>query len=145
MSVGRICSRVVATATAEETVLEAAIRMRENNVGSLVIVDGNRKAVGIVTDRDIVTRAVADELNPGQTYLPAVMTGEPRSVDESTPIEQALSTMGRAGTRRLVVTGEDGKLVGLLTLDDVLDLMVGEAESIGTVLRREAPQIMATG
>ena len=145
MSVGRICSRVVATATAEETVLEAAIRMRDNNVGSLVIVDAEGKAVGIVTDRDIVTRSVAAEFNPSDTYLPAVMTGQARSVDESTPIEQALSTMGGAGVRRLVVTGENGRLVGLLTLDDVLELMVEEAKSIGAVLQGETPKIMAAG
>jgi CBS domain-containing protein len=136
---------VVATATAEETVMDAAIRMRDNNVGCLVIVDGERKPVGIVTDRDIVTRSVADELNPSDTVVSAVMTDQPRSVDESTPIEQALSTMGGAGARRLVVTGEEGNLVGLLTLDDVLELMVEEATSIGAILRREAPKIMAAG
>lgn len=63
MSVGRIATRVVATASPSESVLDVARRMAESNVGCVVVVDGNQEAVGIVTDRDIVTRAVAKELD----------------------------------------------------------------------------------
>jgi CBS domain-containing protein len=141
MSVGRICTRVVATAAPEETVLAVARRMATHNVGALVIVNGKREAMAIVTDRDIVLRCVARELDPGTTPVERVMTRAARSVDESTPIEQALRTMASAGTRRLVVTGEGGKLVGLLALDDVVQLLTEEAEAIGRLLGKEAPEL----
>jgi CBS domain-containing protein len=136
---------VVATATAAESVHEAAKRMEENNVGCLVIVDEATKPLGIVTDRDIVTRAVVPRLQADETPLSVIMTDEPRSVDESTPIEQAVATMGSVGIRRLVVTGDEGVLVGLLSMDDVIGLIVEEAGSLGKLLHKEASTIMASG
>lgn len=141
MSVGRIASRVVATASASESILDIARRMAENNVGCVVIVDGANEPVGIVTDRDLVTRAVAKEMDPSETPISVVMTREVRSVDESTPIEQALATMGSAGTRRLVVTGSESKVVGVVSVDDVMELLIEEAESLGKLLRKEQPSM----
>jgi CBS domain-containing protein len=119
MSVGRICTRVVATATPDESVLVVARRMEENNVGTLVVVDEARRPLGIVTDRDIVTRTVAAERLPRETPVKAVMTPEVRAVDEATPIEQAVASMASIGVRRLVVT----------------------VESIGRLLRKELPAL----
>lgn len=144
MSVGRIATRVVATASPSESVLDVARRMEENNVGCVVVMDAHQ-VVGIVTDRDIVTRAVAKELDPPDTPISVVMTRDVHTVDESTPIEQAVGTMGRAGTRRLVVTGPESKLVGLLSVDDVVQLLVEEAESIGKLLGKEEPSLVVAG
>lgn len=141
MSVGRIATRVVATASPRESVLDIARRMEEHNVGSVVIVDEASKPVGIITDRDIVVRAAARDLDLDKTPVSMVMTREVRTVDESTPIEQALATMGAKGSRRLVVTGSESKLVGLLSLDDVIELLAEEAESVGALLRNVAPSL----
>jgi CBS domain-containing protein len=138
MSVGRICTRVVATASPEESVLDVARRMEEYNVGTLVIVDPAQKPLAIVTDRDVVTRCVARGLDAADTKVSVIMTDEARSVNESTPIEQALKTMGGAGVRRLIVTGDHGGLEGLLSLDDVIRLLVEEAEVIGRILGKQA-------
>ena len=81
MSVGRIGTRVVATASPAESVLEVARRMDENNVGSVVVIDENTKPVGIVTDRDLVTRVLARELDPAETPVAVVMSKDVRSVD----------------------------------------------------------------
>ncbi len=145
MSVGRIGTRVVATASPAESVLDVARRMDENNVGSVVVVDEDTKPVGIVTDRDLVTRVLARELDPAETPVAVVMSKDVRSVDESTPIEQAIATMGDAGARRLVITGDESKLVGILSVDDVMELLVEEAQSIGKLLRKEAPTLVASG
>ena len=59
MSVGRICSREVHTARPNESALEAARRMRERQVGTLVVVDGRARPMGLITDRDIAMRVVA--------------------------------------------------------------------------------------
>lgn len=144
MSVGRICSRVVATATAEETVRVAARRMVRNDVGALVVVQGGtRRPVGLLTDRDIAVRCVAADLDPDQTPIGSVMSAPPQAVDADTPIEEAVERMAGSAIRRLVVTGEDGRLEGLVSLDDVLRLRVGEAGSIGRLLEAQRASVPA--
>ena len=142
MSAGRICSRVVATASPDETVETAAHRMAEYDVGTIVVVEGSPvQAVGIVTDRDIVTRCVATGREVTKTPLSEVMSKPVQAVEEHTPIEQAVSRMASAGTRRLVVTGETDRVVGILGLDDVLDLLTQEHAAIGRLLEKQQPRI----
>jgi CBS domain-containing protein len=119
--------------------------MADNDVGTLVIVEGGdrQKAVGILTDRDITVRCVAARLDPVETAIEDVMSAPLHTVDEHTPIEDAVARMGRAATRRLVVTGEDNSVVGLLSLDDILDVVIGETEAIGRLLQQQKPRIPA--
>jgi CBS domain-containing protein len=139
MSVARICLREVDIADASESVLEAARRMRERRVGTLVIVDDAGKPVGLLTDRDLALRVVAAGGDPRGMSVGDVMTAHPKTVSESTPIEAALSLMRSGSFRRLPVVNEDGKLVGIVSLDDVLSLLAEEFELIGGLLEREAP------
>jgi len=145
MSAGRICSRVVATAGEGETVRAASRRMAQAEVGTLVVLEGPgpKGPIGILTDRDIVLRCVARGLDPETTTIATIMSKPVQTVDEYTPIEGAAAKMARAGTRRLVVTGPEGRLVGVLSLDDLLALLTGEAEAIGKLLERQAPKVMA--
>jgi CBS domain-containing protein len=145
MSTGRVCSRVVATASPVETVRVAAKRMAEHAVGTLVVVNPDRsnEAIGVVTDRDIAVRCVATGLDPDRTPVTGVMTSPAQTIDQDTPIETAISCMANAATRRLVVTGERQRLVGILSLDDVVDLLAEEAGSIGRLLRKQRPRIPA--
>lgn len=109
MSAGRICSRVLVTAAPGESVTAAAGRMAEYDVGTVVVVEGEPGApVGIVTDRDIVIRGVAAGLDLTQTPVSQLMTTPVRTVDEATPIEQALGSMAASATRRLVVVDPTG-------------------------------------
>jgi CBS domain-containing protein len=140
MSAGRICVRKVNLASPDESVREAARRMREAEVGTLIVVDEKRSPVGIVTDRDVALGCVAEGRDPDSTKVAAVMTAPVVCVYESTPIEEALGRMAGIAARRLGVTDDDGRLVGILALDDVLELLVEEAETIGRLLhRRQAP------
>jgi CBS domain-containing protein len=143
MSVGRICLREIDLAETGESVLEAARRMRERRVGTLVVVDNVGKPLGLLTDRDLALRVVAAGGDPRATSVGAVMTAHPRTVSESTPIESALSLMRSGSFRRLPVVNEDGKLVGIVTLDDVLGLLAEEFVLIGGLLEREAPHAAA--
>lgn len=139
MSVGRICVRTVVVADPKETARDAAIRMTREDVGTLVVVDDTKRPIGIVTDRDLVARCVADALNPATTPLTMVMSAPAALARESTEIEEALSLMARIHVRRLpVVDGED-RLVGILSLDDILDLLAEESATIGRLLAR-APE-----
>jgi signal-transduction protein with cAMP-binding, CBS, and nucleotidyltransferase domain len=142
--VGKICSRVVVTATPGESVLTVARRMKERNVGTVVVVSETMKPLAIVTDRDMVLRCVAQELGAKETPVSAIMSREVRSVDESASIEQALRMMAGSGTRRLVVTGELGVLRGVLALDDVVELLTEEGESIGKLLRQASTHLVGS-
>jgi CBS domain-containing protein len=128
-------------ATPEETLRDAARRMSQHNVGTLVVVDAEFHPTGILTDRDITLRCVAPGKDPDKLHIAEAMTTPARSVFENTAIDDALGIMKRAGVRRLPVTDAQGVLVGLVALDDVLDLIADETSEIGSLLRREAPAI----
>jgi CBS domain-containing protein len=138
MSVGAICTRAVHTATRAERVREAARRMSQYKVGSLVVVDLEGKPVGVLTDRDIALKCVGEGLG-GDVRIDEIMTRPVSTVHDETPIDEALKHMSGARIRRLVVVNDQGALVGLLALDDVLDLLVEEAETIGTLLHTQMP------
>jgi CBS domain-containing protein len=138
MSAGRICSRDVDTASYDESVLDAARRMRDRQVGTVIVVDEMRP-VGIVTDRDLTVRVLALGLDPQRTRVSEVMTPSPTTIREEDSIEAALGYMRAGRFRRLPVVGRDGRLLGILALDDVLELVAEELADIGQLLKREAP------
>lgn len=142
MSIGRLCSRVVATAGPSESVQTAAARMEEYGVGTLVVVEEGRQPRGIVTDRDIVVRCVAQALDPTGTAISEIMSSPVRSGHEAMPLDEALESMEGLAARRLVVTGDDGELVGILALDDVLGLLVRRATRIGGILEKQGRSVL---
>ena len=142
MSVGRLCSRVVATASAGENIRTAAQRMFDHEVGTLVVVEQPGHAVGVLTDRDVALRCVAGRVDPSETSIGELMSTPPHTVDEHTPIEDAIVRMAELGVRRLVVTGEDNRVTGVLSLDDVLEQIVGETQAIGRLLKQQKPGIL---
>jgi CBS domain-containing protein len=138
MSVGRICSRDVDTANYDEPVLDSAHRMRDRQVGTVIVVDDMRP-VGILTDRDLTLRVLAAGLDPQATRVSEVMTPSPTTIGEDDSIETAVGYMRAGRFRRLPVVGRDGRLIGILALDDVLELVADELVDIGQLLKREAP------
>ncbi len=143
MSVGRICVRQVDMATPHETAQEAAPRMLDRKVGTLVVVNEAREPIGIITDRDLSVRVVAQGRDAAETSVEEVMTAGPRCVVGETSIEEALRIMRSGEYRRLpVVSGR--KLIGLVSLDDILDHMLEEFASIRGLLQEESPRSLAT-
>lgn len=143
MSVGRICTREVDLTHVDESVWQAAERMHQRAVGTLVVTDDDKKPIGIITDRDLVERVLAQALDPTGTTVGQVMTEAPETVCEQEPIEQAITVMRRERCRRLPVVDASGELVGLLSLDDVLQLLAEELTSVGQLLERQTPQAAA--
>lgn len=139
MSVGSICTRKVFTAAPNDSVREAAVRMKEHHVGSLLVLGDDRIPVGILTDRDIAMQCVADDNNPEVMLVSETMTEPVRTVPESLPIEDALAVMAGTAARRAPVVNTDGELVGLLALDDILELLSEEAATVGRIIRSQAP------
>lgn len=104
-----------------------------------MVVNDAERPIGIVTDRDLVNRVVASGKDPSTTIVGDVMTPWPAAVREDAPIEQALECMERGCCRRLPVIDSDGKLVGFVTLDDIMMLLAKETTTIGRLLQRETP------
>ncbi len=143
MSVGRICVRSVDLADPTEPVWQAAERMRQRGVGTLLIVDEWSKPIGIVTDRDLVLRVLAEGLDCNTTLVRDVMTSHPKTIFENAPIEDALAIMRVGGFRRVPVVDTEEKLVGLVSLDDILMLLASEFTQIGKLVERETPRGIA--
>jgi CBS domain-containing protein len=145
MSVGKICTREVDLAEAEESVQAAAQRMHARNVGTLVVLDSDKRPLGLVTDRDLAVRVLGNSLDSYQTTVGKVMTAFPRTVQETTSIEDALQIMRIEKCRRLPVIDDSGRLIGLLSIDDILELLIWEFREIGRLLDKESPKYLAAG
>lgn len=145
MVAGTLCRRKIATASPEDTLRAAASRMEEDDVGTLVVVDPHdtNRALGILTDRDLALRSVAHGLSPERTSVSEVMSTPVHTIDENAPLEYALTEMAAAATRRLVVTatGTGGRVIGILSLDDLLGLLCEQAAALGTLLQKQRPLI----
>jgi CBS domain-containing protein len=145
MSVGRICVREVDTASPGEIVSVVAERMHQRAVGSLVIVSDDSEPVGMITDRDLVARVLAKGLNATETVVRDVMTTSPTTISENGAIESALALMRTGAFRRLPVVDGNHKLVGLISLDDILMRLAEEFTQVGRLLEAETPRRVVTG
>jgi CBS domain-containing protein len=143
MSAGRICVREVDTAEVSESVQAAADRMNSRNVGTLLVLNPLQQPLGIVTDRDLAVRVVAKGKDAFSTTVGDVMTLFPKTIREDTPIEQAITVMRSGPYRRLPVVDHAGKLVGLLSIDDIFNLLAEEFREIGALLKAERPEVLA--
>jgi CBS domain-containing protein len=135
--VGEICTRPAVTASPDTTVQEAAHRMRTRKVGALVIVNGIGNPIGILTDRDIAVNVVALGKDPAKVSVRAVAQRRPVVIDEDAGVLDATRLLSRRGVRRLPVVSKTGKLVGVISLDDLLMLLGSELGHIASTLASE--------
>lgn len=112
-----IMTRNVTTATRETSLRDAAILMRDGDMGAMPIVE-NGKLVGIVTDRDMVVRGIAENKS-ADTSIGDVMTAEIFSVKEDDFVFEAIRLMGDKQVRRVPIINEAGELVGIIAMADV--------------------------
>jgi len=129
LTTGEICTRNVTIAYRRTPVSGAARLMRENHVGCLVVVedtDGMRVVVGMLTDRDIVTAVVAPGLDLNSFCVEDVMTTDLVTAREDDSLMDLMRAMRRKGVRRVPVVGVQNELIGVVTLDDVLDILAEE-------------------
>jgi CBS domain-containing protein len=143
MTVAQVCQREIDTAETLESVRIAAQRMASRCVGTLLVLDARGRPVGILTDRDIALRVVADGRPASETTVAEVMTRDPKTISELAPIEDALALMRLHAVRRLPVVSPQGQLVGVVTLDDVLASVAEEMWQMGRVIRNSSPAVLA--
>jgi CBS domain-containing protein len=108
----------VEAVSVETTLVEAARKMAQLDVGFLPVL-GETDVAGVVTDRDIVVRAIAEGDDPKQTTVQSVMTAVVETLPEDTPVEEAAQVMESKQIRRILVTGSHGRKVGVVSLGDI--------------------------
>jgi CBS domain-containing protein len=101
-----------------DSVLQAARIMRDQDTGVVPVVDG-RKIIGMITDRDIVVRAIADGKNVNDVKVSEVMTRQIRTVKEDATVDDVLSLMGNAEVRRVPVVNAGNEIVGIVSIGDL--------------------------
>jgi CBS domain-containing protein len=102
------------------SIVDAARLMRDGDIGSLPVVDGG-KLTGVVTDRDITVRVVAEGKDPQNTKVGDVLSQDLVTIDPQQDLDEALRLMARHQVRRLPVVEEDGRLVGIVAQADVAE------------------------
>lgn len=147
MSVGQICNRDTVIVRKEDAIVEAAKLLREFHVGSVVVVEdvaGGVKPVGILTDRDLVVEILAAELDPATVSVGDIMSYELCTVGEEDGLWDVLQKMQSKGVRRVPVVNAEGLLAGILTSDDLLELLASELGQLVKVIGRERQREQST-
>lgn len=121
MKVSELMTQAAVTDAPDDTLAEAAAKMRAQQTGSLLIMSGNQLA-GIVTERDVL-KVVGDGQDPKSVSIRDVMTKDPVTVDPESSIQEAAKIMFDKWFRHLPVTTADGKVVGIISLRDLLSLV----------------------
>lgn len=141
MPIEELCERKVLTATPETSVYLAAKLMKENNIGNVIVVDnktGSVKPIGIITDRDIATKIVADNVDPTKVCVNDMMTGSLFSLNKNQGVSEALKMMSEKGVRRVPVVDDAGNIVGILTVDDFFMLIANEVAHIAKLISKQS-------
>jgi CBS domain-containing protein len=125
MKLGEQFKKDVATVPPDASIRKAAFLMRDRGVGAVVVVDAKNKPLSIVTDRDVALAVALDEKAP-DTPVQEIMPGKLIAIGENEGIFNATQYVFGYQVRRLPIVDADGKLVGIVTMDDLLGLLARE-------------------
>ena len=140
MSVKTICNRQVIIAESNASIQEIAKLMREYHVGNVVIVEeqqGLRFPIGILTDRDIIIELVAKGADLTSVTAGDVMSTEIFNANEEDDMIDTIKQMRSRGIRRMPVVDKQGALVGIVALDDLLDLLAEQLKDLADLIGKE--------
>jgi len=140
MLLSSFCILEVACCTPRATALEAAHLMRKRHTGDLVVMEDDQERsepLGVITDRDIVIEVLAKGLDPSTTLVGSIMRKPVVIAHESEDSAETLERMKAHGVRRMPVVGSRGKLVGIVTADDILKRVAVEIDALVDVVARE--------
>jgi CBS domain-containing protein len=129
----------VATAPTTASVRELAAKMEDYGLGSVVILDQAQRPIGIVTDRDLAMRVIAEGKDPDGVIAADVMSKPLLAASPDEPLETLVERMAAGGIRRLPVV-RDERLVGIVASDDLLLWLGREVDDIGEATRREVTE-----
>ena len=136
MDVAGLCRYRAVSIEPGADLVDAARMMREHHVGFLVVSEDG-PPLGVITDRDIVLEAVATGVDPRAVTVLDAMTRDPVTLAAETPLEEALDSLRIAGVRRAPIVDDGGRLVGVLSVDDVVDHLALQLGAVAGSLRHE--------
>ncbi len=134
MTIAHLIRRPVETLPPTAVCTTVAALMRAENVGSVVIADG-RLPLGVVTDRDLAVRVMAEGRDPATTLARDVMSSYPVFVSNLGELDDVLRAMREMRVRRLPVVDQEGRIDGIVTMDDVLSYLAGVMGRLRDVVR----------
>ena len=143
MAIGDVCNREVVFVERTASLSEVAQVMREYHVGALVVVDeqaGGRVPVGMVTDRDMVIEVVAKQVAADSLRAGDIMSEPALTARVQDGIWETIQRMRVKGVRRVPVVNDENMLVGIVTVDDLLELLAGEISDLSRLIAREQVQ-----
>jgi CBS domain-containing protein len=135
-----LCTPDVVSCAPDRSALHAARLMREHHVGDVVVVEeteSGQAPLGVVTDRDLVVEVLGKELDPARVTLRQIMRTPAVIASTSEDVMQALERMKAHGVRRIPVVDEASRLVGILSLDDLLKRLAADAAALAEIIARE--------
>ena len=138
MNIGEICTREVVMADRAISLQQAAALMRQHHVGALVVTSSSAdavQAVGMVTDRDLVIEAIARGLDAKETEVGRLTDSKLTALPAGASVDDAIVAMKKQGVRRLLVSGDEGHLYGIVSLDDLLDALAHEMSEVAHAVR----------
>lgn len=131
MKVRDAMAKTVSTARKDEHIVDVAKKMKQEDAGFIPIVENGGKLIGVVTDRDIVTRCIASGHNPESDIVEHCMTQQTVTISPEDEIDRAARTMEQQEIRRLAVT-ENGRLVGVLSHGNLVQATGGKVAEKAT-------------
>ncbi|WJW76420.1 CBS domain-containing protein [Thiohalobacter sp. IOR34] len=140
MPIGEFCNREVIVVTREESISTAVKLMRDQHVGALVVIEAEGSEqipVGILTDRDIVIEILAEEVDIDTVTVGDIMSFKLKTAREDEEVADVVRRMRAYGVRRMPVVDEQGALQGLITLDDLIELLAEEMADLAGLIGRE--------
>lgn len=140
MNIGELCTRAVIFVDRNESVRQAAELMRQHHVGDLVVIDASsayRAPIGMLTDRDIAVEVVALGVDPGNVKAADIMSRRLVVARESESQTEVAQRMRDAGVRRIPVVAADGTLVGILSMDDLLEAVTDELSALTRISEKQ--------
>lgn len=139
MPISDLVRESVVTADEDASIERLAELMRDEHVGSVVITDG-KTPVGIVTDRDLTTQVLAEGRDPSGQAARDVMSTDLCVAPPDAGFYQAAEVMSENGIRRLPVCDENDELVGIITADDLTELLADEQQQFANIIRAQRPE-----
>lgn len=140
MLAGEYCNRDVVIVGKHESIFKAAQLMRQHHVGDVLVVEprnGERVPIGILTDRDIVVELVAEGEPLDTVTIEDVMSFKLISSNEKDDLMVTIKKMRINGTRRIPILNQAGGLVGVLSINDILDLIVEQLLDLDEIIANE--------
>lgn len=139
MTIGKFCKHEIVTAAKNTSVFKATQLMKMHNIGNIVVVDESNGGIpiGIFTDRDVAIRIVADEIDPRVLTIGDAMSQDLLILKDHQDIQEAVDMMCAKGVRRAPIINQQGKIIGIATVDDLILLLADELGGLAKLIRKQ--------